>query len=216
MIIQLAHLKTNLRILIRIKWCNTGFRGAKGVLPQALFLKPVKVHMIWHHHLRAIADEQLRHRHATRSNRIQLRKQRFNIQRHAGTDDIVYILMKHAGRQQMQGKLAIFIDNGMTGVCATLEANDHIALFRQQVCYLPFALIAPVGANNGMNHEKKPPPNFRSQKAPETIVKQANLIYYDGLYEQCQGKPEIFAGFCVKCPHFTRCSFFFKKNCKSG
>lgn len=54
-----------------------------------------------------------------------------------------YVLMENAGRQQMQRKFAVFIDDGVTRIRAALEADDHIAFFRKQVGHLTLAFVAP-------------------------------------------------------------------------
>ncbi len=152
MIVQLAHLQANLGILVGIEGRNAGLGGTEGVLAQPLLLEFIKVNMIGHHDLCPVADEQLGHGHATRSQGIQLFQQSFDIQCNAGADHIVYILMEHAGGQQMQRELAIFIDNGVACVGTALKADNHIALLSKKIGHLAFAFVAPVSAYDGMNH----------------------------------------------------------------
>ena len=48
----------------------------------------------------------------------------------------------------MQGKLAVFVHNGVTGVVAALIADDHVKIAGDQVDHTALALIAPVDADD--------------------------------------------------------------------
>ena len=52
----------------------------------------------------------------------------------------------------MQGKLAIVIDDRMTGIGTALETNDNIRGFGEQIGDLTLALVAPVGADDRFYH----------------------------------------------------------------
>ena len=49
----------------------------------------------------------------------------------------------------MQGKLALLVDDGMTGVAAALIADDHVIVAGQQVHHAALALVAPVDTYDG-------------------------------------------------------------------
>ena len=53
-----------------------------------------------------------------------------------------------AGRNQMQGKLAVFVHNGVTGVVAALIAADDVVFSGDQVDHTTLALVAPVDTHN--------------------------------------------------------------------
>ena len=57
----------------------------------------------------------------------------------------------------MQGEAALVIDDGVTGIAAALEANDHVRVGCQHVGDFTLALIAPVGAYDCFNHCCVPP-----------------------------------------------------------
>ena len=48
----------------------------------------------------------------------------------------------------MERKLAVFIDDGVTGIAAALIAHDHIVGLRQQVDHAALTLVAPVDTND--------------------------------------------------------------------
>ena len=157
LVVQLADLNAHLRVFIRIERRNAAFGGAERTLAQALFLQLVKCNVIGHHHLAAVGNHQLGHRHAAGRERFQFAQQRLDVQRHARPDDVDHVLMENAGRQQMQRKFAVFIDDGVTRIRAALEADNHVAFFCKQVGHLALAFVAPVSAYNGTNHLEHPP-----------------------------------------------------------
>ncbi len=55
----------------------------------------------------------------------------------------------------MKGKLAIGVHNGVAGVEPALKADDDIRFCGLHIRYLAFSLVAPVGADNCCNHNKK-------------------------------------------------------------
>ena len=54
----------------------------------------------------------------------------------------------------MQGKLAVFVHNGVTGVVAALIAADDVVFSGDQIDHTALALVAPVDTGNCSKHEK--------------------------------------------------------------
>ena len=48
----------------------------------------------------------------------------------------------------MQGKLAVFVHNGVTGIVAALIAADDIIFLGDQIDHAAFSFVAPVDAND--------------------------------------------------------------------
>ena len=48
----------------------------------------------------------------------------------------------------MQRELAMFIDDGVTGVAAALISHDDVILLCQQIDHAAFAFVAPVNAHD--------------------------------------------------------------------
>ena len=57
------------------------------------------------------------------------------------------MIIKNAGRKDVQGKLPIIVDDGVA-----LEADDDIGLLCQHIGDLAFSLVAPVGSYDCSNH----------------------------------------------------------------
>ena len=72
----------------------------------------------------------------------------FHIECDTVSQDIKFTFTKDAGRKQMQGKLPVLVDHGVSGVTASLKAYDDIILFRQQVDHTALSFIAPVDPND--------------------------------------------------------------------
>ena len=109
--------------------------------------------MIGHDDLTSVRDHQVGGRNAPLLNLRNLPEQDGDIQRHAVADDIHDILVKGTGRKRVQGKFTIFVDNGMAGIGAALETDDHIRLLCQCIRNFAFSLISPVGAYDCFNHK---------------------------------------------------------------
>ena len=62
------------------------------------------------------------------------------------------MIIKYAGRKQMQGKFSIIIDNGMAGVASSLETDNDIGFLRQHIRDLAFSFVTPVGAHDCSYH----------------------------------------------------------------
>ena len=58
--------------------------------------------------------------------------------------DVHDAVPEDAGRQQMQGEFALFVDDGVAGVAAALAPDDDIVFGREEVDHAALAFIAPV------------------------------------------------------------------------
>ena len=54
--------------------------------------------------------------------------------------------VENAGRQKVERKLAIVVDDRMSCIAASLKTDDDVGLIRQHVRDFSFSLIAPIGA----------------------------------------------------------------------
>ena len=149
---NLADLQADFQILIRIKRGNARFGRPKTVFAQTLLFEPVKQDVIGHDNLCPVGNEQTRMGNAGLEQAVNFGKQPLQVQGNALRNDVGRALAENAGRQQVQGKLAVFIDDGVTGVGAALKADNNVAFAAQKVGHFAFALVAPVGADNGSDH----------------------------------------------------------------
>src|SRR5688572_8165801 len=67
----------------------------------------------------------------------------------ARPDDAERVRVEDAGRHEMELEGAVLVDDGVAGVVAALEADDHVRLLRQEVRDLALALVAPLGPDDG-------------------------------------------------------------------
>ena len=109
--------------------------------------------MIFRQHLRPVGDQQVRRPPGAALHFGKFAEQGFNVQRDAHADHVHHVRMEDAGRQQVQGELALVRNNGMSGVRAALKADNDIALTSQQIRNFPFSFVAPVGADNRSYHD---------------------------------------------------------------
>src|SRR5690349_11902107 len=69
--------------------------------------------------------------------------------------------VENAGRNEMEYKRASIVDNRMPGIRSALITHDNIGFTSQNVDYLAFAFIPPLGADN---HEIRHGPTYLSQR----------------------------------------------------
>jgi hypothetical protein len=117
------------------------------------FGEHVQLAVIRQDHVRSVAHEQPPARvdsHA--GNLIQLRKQRDRIDHDAIADDADHAGMKDAGGNQMQDEFPAADVHGVAGVVSALIPRHDLEVRRQQIDDLPFAFIAPLGAEHAQIH----------------------------------------------------------------
>ena len=108
--------------------------------------------MIRHEHLRALGNQNLRRREPLLLDGGQLLEEKLDIQRNARAKHVDHAGRAHAAGQKMEGKAAIIIDDGMTGVPTALKTNHNVGLGGQHIGDLALALVAPVGAYDRFYH----------------------------------------------------------------
>ena len=102
-----------------------------------------------HEHVRTIGHAELRRRDAVTLEIGELLAQDRQIDDRAGPDDAERVWIEDARRHEMQLECAVLVDDGVTGVVPALVADDHIRLLREEVGDLAFALVAPLGTDDG-------------------------------------------------------------------
>ena len=81
--------------------------------------------------------------------------ERGGIDHHPIADDAPFPAAQDAGRDQVQDVFCAAVNDGVARVVAALAADDDVRLGGENVDDLPFALIAPLRANqNCVRHEK--------------------------------------------------------------
>jgi hypothetical protein len=72
----------------------------------------------------------------------------FKVDDGAVSQDVHCFFAENTGRDQIQRKFTVFVDNGMTGVAAPLIAYDNVVPVGKQVNHPTLSLISPVDSDN--------------------------------------------------------------------
>ena len=147
---QLAGLNGLLLIFIGIEGGNALLGGAILFVLQPAFLQGIQSNVPGQHQRGAVADLEIvgRDGHSLRSHAFHLIPQVFKIQCHAVSQDIHNTRPENTGGEQMQGELAVGVDDGVAGVAAALIADYHVIILGEQVHHAALSLVAPVDSND--------------------------------------------------------------------
>ena len=70
----------------------------------------------------------------------------------AGPEQVHALWVHEPGRQRVESVRFAVGDDGVSGVVAPLTARAEVGLAGEDVDQLPFALVAPLGAENDRGH----------------------------------------------------------------
>ena len=91
--------------------------------------------------------------HAAGLDGLHLVREVVEVDDHTGAQHTGDIRVQDAGGQKVQDELALFGDDGVSGIVAALIAGNDIGVFGQQVDDAAFALIAPIDSSNSGQHD---------------------------------------------------------------
>ena len=157
---KLARLQGLLLVLVRVEGGDALLGGAVLLVLQALFLQGVQLPVPGQQQGGPVADLQVLRGDgdAGSPNVLHLIVKVFAVQGHAVAQDVHHALPEDAGGQQVQGELALVVDDGVTGVAAALIANGDVIVAGEQVHHAALALVAPVDAyDRAVCHTILPP-----------------------------------------------------------
>ena len=97
----------------------------------------------------AVGDAQVRRRDARLLELGELATEEGKIDDGARTEHAHRVRIEDAARHEMELEGAVIVDDGVPGVVAALEPDDHVRLLRQEVGDLSFAFVAPLRADDG-------------------------------------------------------------------
>ena len=137
------------RHLVRVGRADA-LTGRAELLPAALALvESVDRDVPWHQEMRPVRDAQVAGADAVALEIRELFAEHLKIHDRAGADDAKRVRIEDARRHEMQLEGAVLVDDRVAGVVATLEADDHVRLLRQEVRDLALALVTPLGPDDG-------------------------------------------------------------------
>ena len=137
-------------VFIGVKRRNALLGGAVLFILQPGFLQTVLKTVPGQQQRRPVADFQIVRGdgHALPGDILHFLPQVFRVNGDAVPEDIHDTLPENAGGQQVQGKFAVLIDNGMAGIAAALIADNDVIVFGQQIDHASLALVTPVDADD--------------------------------------------------------------------
>ena len=122
-------------------------RGADGVVAPRLLGKHVKSHMIRHDDVCAVTDDKPAVNVDTPlTETVYLVEQHIRINDYSVADDIDCLWPEYATRDQMEAKLTILVDHGMSGVISAGKPRNNVGVPRQHIDYLTFSFVSPLSA----------------------------------------------------------------------
>ena len=137
------------RHLVRVGRADA-LTGRAELLPAALALvESVDRDVPWHQEMRPVRDAQVAGADAVALEIRELFAEHLKIHDRAGADDAERVRIEDPRRHEMQLERAVLVHDGVAGVVATLEADDHVRLLRQEVRDLALALVTPLGPDDG-------------------------------------------------------------------
>ncbi len=104
--------------------------------------------MVGHDHVRVGGDPQVRDRHAATLQRFDLVGEDLRIDDDAVADRAERPVVKDPRGDEVKLELLVVADDRVAGVVSALKADDDVSPLGEQVCHLPFPLVAPLGAND--------------------------------------------------------------------
>ena len=88
---------------------------------------------------------------------IDFARQRFEIDHHAGSEDVGHSGMKRAGGNEMRADDLIADRDGVTGVVAAVVTRDDGGFGGESIGDVAFAFISPLRADKSGNRHVQPP-----------------------------------------------------------
>ena len=127
-VVEVAGLKRLFLVLVGIEGGDALLRRAELVRAEALLLERVLLLVPGHEQARALAYHEIVRcdGHALGADCLDLLQEALEIERHAGAENIHDPGAEDARRQQVQGKFAVFVYNGVPRVPAALITDDDV------------------------------------------------------------------------------------------
>ncbi|MPM59266.1 hypothetical protein SDC9_106106 [bioreactor metagenome] len=99
---------------------------------------------------RTVADLEVfrRNRDSLRAQIVHLLEQFLRVNDRAVAEHVDNAFPEDAGGQEVQRKLAVFVDDGMARVIAALIADNHIVIGGDEIDHATFAFVTPVDPHN--------------------------------------------------------------------
>ena len=126
--------------------------GTQAIVAPDAFLELVEERVVAHHHVRALADDQVVGLEAALPELVDLLQQDARVDHHPVADDAGAGRVEDAAGQELELELAVLGDDGVARVVATLAPDGEVGPLGEEVDYLALALIAPLASDDDHDH----------------------------------------------------------------
>jgi hypothetical protein len=108
----------------------------------------IEKHVVRHHQVGAVADEQVRAVEAGSRQAVELRDERGWVDDHPVAEQVPRPGVEDPRRDEVELEVTVRVDDGVTGVVAAAIADDEVRILGQVVDDPALPLVAPLGAND--------------------------------------------------------------------
>ncbi len=129
---------------------------AEPVVAANALLELVEERVVAHHHVSALADDQVVGLDPPLSDLVDLLEQHPGVDDDPVADDAGAARVEDAAGQQLELELAVLGDDGVAGVVAALAADGEVGTLGQEVDDLALALVPPLPADDDDDHQAMP------------------------------------------------------------
>src|ERR1700682_2069175 len=153
---QIAGAEADTADLVRIGWTDAAPGRAEAIIASLLFLQLVEDRVPGHDQVGAVGNDQAVDADAARAHLLHLFKQDARIENDAVADDAGRVGIENSGRDEVKPKFLAGVDDGVSGIVATLGADDHVGVFREKVDDLALPLVPPLATYEDRDHALAP------------------------------------------------------------
>ena len=143
---QIAHTNGLFHIFVRIDGRDSPAGRAEFFIGESVLFEAVLYPVIWHADSCAVADFQVfrGYLYPLFAQPADLADEVLDINNHSRAHDVHCAVAQNAGREQIENKRALFVDDGVTRIVSALIARNYIKILRKIIDDASLAFVAPV------------------------------------------------------------------------
>ena len=156
---EIAGAQRFLHILVGVHGADAAARGAELLVRETVLFENVHHLVVRHADRGTVADLQMLGRdfHALSADVRDFLCEVFEIEHHAGAEDVHRAGAQNTGRQQIENEFAALVHDGVPGVVSALITDNDLMLGGKKIDHAALSLVAPVDSNNSSKHLEYPP-----------------------------------------------------------
>ena len=153
---QILHAKTDAAHLVHVRGAYAFFGGADEIFAKRLLTRAVEIFVIRHHKVGITRNAQVLAGYALAFKGINLFENDLGIYDAAISNHGIGCWIHYARRNLVKGKFFVAHTHGMSGVCASRIAAHDVKIACNEIGYLTFAFVAPLGTNKNCSGHRIP------------------------------------------------------------